>query len=107
MNIECTIFANKGIGLDMTLAGQKSIAVPAGGSLKVPLTGDQIGHVESFLAAQAKAEKFGPDLAGGKVVRPTPEPPKGSKKHRMLHPEEYVPKPAESKKPIEPVKKGV
>lgn len=89
--MECTVYANKGIGLDLKLAGEKSIQIPAGGSVKTALTGDQVGHVEAFLGAQARAEKFGPDQAGGRVDRKVPPPPKDSKAYRALHPEEYVP----------------
>ena len=97
------VYAHKGIGMECKLAGGKTIAVPAGGKYEGDLTGDQLGVVRAYLGSQAHYARLAPSQLDGKVVCAEAEvgPPKGSKAHRALHPEEYVAKKAA---PVVPVK---
>lgn len=88
----------KAVGINLSFANGKAVSVPPGGTVRgLMLTGDELGRLEATLDSgrrQAKREgALDEEVMGGGVKVLSPgyyDPPAvGSKKHRMLHPDEY------------------
>lgn len=94
---EVEVSTPKAIALNLLLANGKSINCPAGGKVRMMLTGDEIGRAEATIeAARRTAKRDGAldaEVLGGGVKVLTKgygeEAVPGTKKHRLEHPEEY------------------
>jgi hypothetical protein len=84
------------VAIQTVFAHGKTVAVPPGATVRVQVTGDELGRVQAVMQAgirQAKKEgALDSEVAGGGVKVLTAgygDAPVGSKKHRLAHPDQY------------------